>query len=129
MCLYMPTKTTADEAIKSFLSYYRWVFPEASVTVKMHMLEEHLVPFLREWRGIGFGLMAEQGAESIHKEFNNLMHRFVNIPDRVERLRCVLREHHLRCCPVNRDAKPQPKKRKSVCRRVTCILPTLSSSI
>ena len=62
MCLYMPTKTTADEAIKSFLSYYRRVFPEASVTVMMHMLEEHLVPFLREWRGIGFGLMAEQGS-------------------------------------------------------------------
>ena len=78
----------------------------------MHMLEEHLVPFLTEWRGIGFGVMAEQGAESIHKEFNSLMHRYVNIPDRVERLRCVLREHHLRCCPVNRDAKPLPKRRK-----------------
>ena len=74
MCLYMPTKTTADEAITSFLGYYRRVFPD---TVKMHMLEEHLVPFHREWRGIGFGLMAEQGAESIHKEFNTLMHRFV----------------------------------------------------
>ena len=96
------------------MAYYRRVFPEASVTVKMHMLEEHLVPFLREWSGIGFGLMAEQGAESIHKEFNSLMHRFTNIPNRVERLRCVLREHHLRCCSVNRDAKPQPKRRKSV---------------
>jgi hypothetical protein len=78
------------------------------------MLEEHLVPFLGAWRGIGFCRMAEQVAESIHKEFNSLMHRFLNIPDWVERLRCVIREHHLRCCPVNTDAKPLPKRRKGI---------------
>ena len=102
----------AEEAIQNFMSYYRRVFPEASVTVKLHMMEEHLVPFLKKWKGIGFGLMAEQGAESIHHEFNDLTRRFASIPDTTSRLGYVLREHHLRCCPVNRDAKPVPKKRK-----------------
>ena len=95
------------------MAYYRKVFPSASVTVKLHLLEEHIVPFLKQWPGVGFGLMGEQGAESIHKEFNMLMHRFINIPDPTERMRCILREHHLQCSPVNKDVKPRPKKRKT----------------
>ena len=31
-----------EEAITSFLSYYRRVFPDASITVKMHLLEDHM---------------------------------------------------------------------------------------
>lgn len=33
--------------------------------LEMHMLEEHVVPWLKEWH-IGFRMMGEQGAESIH---------------------------------------------------------------
>lgn len=36
----------------------------------MHMLEEHVVPWLRMWH-VGFGLMGEQGAESIHAYAEN----------------------------------------------------------
>ena len=46
------TVSFAEDAIASFLPYYRKEFPEASTTVKLHMLEDHLVPFLRggrEW--------------------------------------------------------------------------------
>ena len=50
-----------EEAITSFLTYYRRTFPDASITVKMHLLEDHVVPFLRQWHGVGFGLMGEQG--------------------------------------------------------------------
>lgn len=73
------------------------------------MQEEHLVPFLQQWNGINFGLMVEQGAESIHKALNSLMYCFINIPNRVECLRCILRGHYLCCCLANRDAKPQPR--------------------
>ena len=79
LCLITITSTctthtlfTTEEAITTFMAYYRRMFPEASITVKLHMLEEHLVPFLTQWNGVGFGLMAEQGAESIHHEFNGL---------------------------------------------------------
>ena len=30
-----------------------------------------MVSFLRQWNGVGFGLIGEQGAESVHAEFNS----------------------------------------------------------
>ena len=49
-----------------------------------------MVPFLRQWNGVGYGLMGEQGAESVYAEFNSLLRRYTNIPNQVERLRYVL---------------------------------------
>ena len=54
-----------------FMHYYGDVFPEASITPKLHILEDHMVNFLRNWR-VGCGLLGEQGAESIHKVYNQL---------------------------------------------------------
>ena len=51
------------------MHYYRDVFPEASIKPKLHILEDHMVNFLRNWR-VGCGLLGEQGAESIHKVYN-----------------------------------------------------------
>ena len=67
-----------------------------------------MVPFLNLWKGVGFGLMGEQGAESIHAD---LKRRFSGMPDPVERLRCTVKEHHLRCSPQNIAAKPPVLKR------------------
>jgi hypothetical protein len=40
-----------------------------------------------KWGGVGFGVMGEQGAESIHAEFNKIEQRHRNQRhDRVERL-------------------------------------------
>ena len=36
---------SADNAIKDFMEFYRQSFPDASVIPKMHILEEHVVPF------------------------------------------------------------------------------------
>ena len=47
------------------MSSYREKSPQASILPKMHILEDHVVPWMRRWR-IGAGLMGEQGAESIH---------------------------------------------------------------
>ena len=54
-----------------FMHYYRDVFPEASIKPKLHILEDHMVNFLLNWR-VGCGLLSEQGAESIHKVYNQL---------------------------------------------------------
>ena len=53
------------------MHYYRDVFPEASIKPKLHILEDHMVNFLRNCR-VGSGLLGEQGAESIHKVYNQL---------------------------------------------------------
>ena len=39
-----------------FMHYYRDVFPEASIRPKLHILEDHMVNFLLNWR-VGCGLL------------------------------------------------------------------------
>ena len=78
---------------------------------KMHMMEDHVVPWLRKF-GVGFGLMGEQGAESIHAAINGIKKAYTNIPDRVSRLQCILREHHRQVCPILANQQPQIKRRK-----------------
>ena len=65
-CLHISEKN-----IKSFMAYYWATFPLATVLPKMHILEDHIVPWIRR-RQVGFGFMGEQGAESIHAYFNSL---------------------------------------------------------
>lgn len=91
--------------------YFTGTFPKATVLPKMHMLEEHVIPWLRQWH-IGFGLMGEQGAESIHAYFNRLGRTYQSIPDRVTRLNRMMHEHLLHVAPANIAAKPVVKRRK-----------------
>jgi len=63
------------------------------------MLEDHVFPFLRKWR-VGFGFHGEQGAESLHAAFNRITRSYTSIPDRLTRLKCVMREQHLQISPA-----------------------------
>eukprot|EP00731_Ephydatia_muelleri_P004814 Em0002g990a len=76
------------QCIKEFLSYFRTAFPGATIPIKMHMLEDHATEWVRLTH-VGFGLLGEQGAESIHAKFNSLGRAYTAIPDRVERLKCA----------------------------------------
>ena len=76
------------------MAQYRDSFPYATVTPKLHMLEDHVVPFLKKWK-VGFGFLGEQGAESIHARFNSLRRNFANMPNPVQRLKSILNEHCL----------------------------------
>ena len=93
------------------MTFYRRTFPESTVLPKMHFLEDHVVPWLKKWK-IGFGLMGEQGAESIHTYFNSLGRTYQSIPDPVKRLEHTMQEHLLHIVPANVDARPAIKKRK-----------------
>lgn len=93
------------------MTFYRDTFPWATILPKMHMLEEHVVPWLRMWH-VGFGLMGEQGAESIHAYFNSLQRTFHGVPDRVKRLKLMMKEHFLHIAPSNIAAKPAIKRRR-----------------
>ena len=78
----------------------------------MHMLEDHATEWVRLTH-VGFGLLGEQGAESIHAKFNSLGRAYTAIPDRVERLKCIMKELHLvSIAPDMVAAIPTPKKRK-----------------
>jgi len=79
------------------MSHCRESFPQATVLPEMHFMEEHMIPWLKRWQ-VGFGLMGEQGAESIHANFNSIESN-KSIPNKVDRLCCVMHEHHLCTAP------------------------------
>ena len=81
------------------MKFYRTTFPTASITPKLHLLEDHMIDFLKCWR-VGLGLLGEQGAESIHTVYNSLKRTYANVYDHEERLHLVTMEHHRRVCPL-----------------------------
>ena len=92
--------------IDEFLEHYRDSFPQATVTPKLHMLEDHVIPFLRQWK-VGFGFLGEQGAESIHARFNSLRRTYSTIPNPVSRLEAMLKEHLNQAVPQNIEKLPK----------------------
>lgn len=99
-----------ENRIDKFLAFYREAFPGATITPKLHMLEDHVVPFLRQWK-IGLGFLGEQGAESIHARFNSIRRNYSSMPNSVQQLECILKEHFNQVCPDNVVRLPQPRKR------------------
>ena len=67
-----------------------------------------MVPWLRKFH-VGFGLLGEQGIESIHAHFNTLGRTYRSMPEEVARLRNLLREHLLHIAPENIVASPWRK--------------------
>ena len=103
----------SGDNIGIFLHFYRTTFPNATITPKLHMLEEHVLPFLQKWH-MGFGFHGEQGAEALHRGFNRIKASYTSIPDALKRLICVVREHHLQVSPVLVAQEPTKKKRKTL---------------
>ena len=94
------------------MRFYRQHFPESTVLPKMHILESHVPDWIEKW-GVGLGLMGEQGAESIHKELNEIESSYRTMPNRVDRLLCVIKEHHVRVDPEHQQLVPAIKRRKT----------------
>ena len=56
----------------------------------------------------GFGMLGEQGAESIHRRFNELSTTYRN---KEKRLLCVVKEHLISISPDSISAQPPPTTR------------------
>lgn len=95
--------------INTFMAYYRAHYPEATVIPKMHLLEDHMVPWLRRWH-MATGLMGEQGAESLHAHLHKLENRFSGVVNDLDRLEYVVREHNVQAAPELRGLQPPPRK-------------------
>ena len=93
------------------MGYYHQHFPSATILPKMHILECHVPGWLEKW-GIGLGLMGEQGAKSIHTSFNLIKASYRSMPNQVDRLLCIVKEHHLRVDPEHWSMVAEPKRRK-----------------
>ena len=102
---------STETLIACFMKDFRSSFPDSTIPVKMHMLEEHTVPWVRRTH-VGFGLLGEQGAESIHARFNALQRTYHSVPDRVKQLLLIVKEHLLSVAPEHVAAIPPPKRMK-----------------
>ncbi|KAL5502912.1 hypothetical protein EMCRGX_G009770 [Ephydatia muelleri] len=99
-----------EEAVGEFMTFFRESFPQATVPIKMHLLEDHAVPWAKSFH-VGFGLLGEQGAESIHAKFTRLSLSYTAITDKVQHLLCIVKEHLISISPQVVAAIPPPKKR------------------
>ncbi|XP_033646390.1 uncharacterized protein LOC117305619 [Asterias rubens] len=81
-----------DVCIKHFLRVYRRCFPDASITPKLHMLEEHTMEQLRRFK-VGLGLLNEQGGELLHTEFNRAGRAVHGMKDELQKLMSIMRRH------------------------------------
>ena len=77
----------------------------------MHILEHHKLEWISQHH-VGCGLKGEQGAESIHSQFNSLRSTYKTITDPVQRLRCVMKEHYLKVSTKIKSVIPPKRKRK-----------------
>ena len=60
---------------------------------------------------VGFGLLGEQGAESIHAKFTRLSLSYTEITGEVQHLLCIVKEHLIRISPQVVAAIPPPQTR------------------
>ena len=89
-------------------------FQSSTILPKMHILEMHVVPWLRKWH-IGFGFYGEQGIGSIYHCFNSLTRTYSGGRDPEQRLLYMLKEHALHVAPINIAVQTKPRKtRQSV---------------
>ena len=106
-----------EEAVDTFVEYYRKTFPTATFIPKLHMMEDHVIPWIKNWK-VGCGIMGEQGGESLHASFNYTEHAYNNMRDRVERLRVLLRNHLLKVLPTNTSLDYLEKGKGKLKRRM-----------
>ncbi|KAL5468733.1 hypothetical protein EMCRGX_G029843 [Ephydatia muelleri] len=100
-----------EQSVQEFMELFRTNFPKGTIPIKMHMVEDHAVQWARSTH-VGFGLLGEQGAESVHAKFNNLARAYSAIKGKVHQLKCIVAEHLVSIAPHNVAAIPPPKKRK-----------------
>ena len=101
---------------------YRANFPWATVLPKMHILEDHTIPWLRRHH-VGAGLMGGQGAESIHAHLMRLKRIHQGIASDVDRLKYILKEHELESAPSLTCLRPPPAKRQ---KKMRALMSTVS---
>ena len=100
----------AEKDIADFMAFYRQEFPRATVLPKMHIMEDHVIPWLRRWH-VGAGLMGEQGAESLHSAIHKMDDRYSSIVNRLDRLKYIVKEHNILTAPSLNTLRPTPKSR------------------
>ncbi|XP_077998240.1 uncharacterized protein LOC144451311 [Glandiceps talaboti] len=72
--------TCLRTSIRGLFMYLRVNFPHVSITPKLHMLEEHVLPQIEKYR-VGLGFLGENGVEAIHHKINESVRNYSNNRD------------------------------------------------
>ena len=99
-----------NENIKNFVSFLRCNWPETTISPKLHMIEDHIVPILSRWN-VGCGFLGEQGGESIDKCINGLKQRYLNVRNNKDRLKYIMDCHLASTNPHARSRRVHKKER------------------
>ncbi|KAL5469048.1 hypothetical protein EMCRGX_G030239 [Ephydatia muelleri] len=110
-CVTEEEKTTLAASVKDFFGYLDTTFPGIKRMVKIHILEMHVNEWMEAYNA-GFALMGEQGTEAIHAHFNKLYRTYGCMANKVERLKCIMKEHYLSVCPNLNALRPEVRARK-----------------
>ena len=94
-----------QENVSQYCKLIRKFYP-SKITPKIHMLENHCVPFIETF-GFGLGLLGEQGGELIHATIAKIEKRTQGIRKRSKQLKSTVEAHRLQ----NSSALPEVKKR------------------
>ncbi len=88
-----------QNAIDNYMDYFRQEFtPEYTVIVKQHLLEDHCVDDIQRF-GLGLGILGEQGFESVHRKFKEILKRHSTLAPS-KRLLKALQEHESLPVPI-----------------------------
>lgn len=85
-------------SIAAYMEYFRAHFSDETVTPKMHLLEFHVVPFIKKWR-VGLGFLGEQGGESVHARINAIKRDVRGLKDDLAVLESVMKTHWVQTRP------------------------------
>ncbi len=89
---------SAKTYIRTFLNFYCENFLKASILPKMHVLEDHVIPWMHRWK-VGAGMMGKHGAESIHAHMMKLERVYQSVPNELDRLKYIFQEQILESAP------------------------------
>lgn len=89
----------AEDDIASYCLYFRNEFPTETCPPKFHMLEEHIIPFIRKWK-FGLGFLGEQGGEGVHAKLNVIRQDMRGFNDDLAILKAVIESHWVQTSPL-----------------------------
>ena len=99
-----------ENDIKRFTAYCRSTFPKETFPPKLHMLEDHVVPFIKKWK-FPLGFFGEQGGESVHHEFKLFEQTNIAVKPASECLKKMLEQHYVVISPKGRELIPEKRTR------------------
>ena len=94
--------TYQETLIAHLVDNFRSSFPTVTAPspLKCTCLKNTQYPWARRTH-VGFDVLGEQGAEFIHARFNTLQRTYDSVPDNIQLLLLIVKEHLLSVAPQN----------------------------